>query len=111
MAEHIQHDYGIGMTWRIKDSLPQRRAVYYGKGIARRPSFIAREMLGAFLRLRIEPGGYRRLYLRGGLSHFGSLVMATLSERGTAETRVMKLSSGYALAPRGTVFDLAMTVH
>src|SRR5271170_4041075 len=44
------------------------RAVYYGKVIARRPSFIARELLGAFLRLRIEPGGYRKLYLRGGLS-------------------------------------------
>jgi hypothetical protein len=45
MPEHIQHDYAIGMTWRIKDSLPQRRAVYYGKVIARRPSFIARAML------------------------------------------------------------------
>ena len=56
MPEHIQHDYAIGMTWRIKDSPPQRRGVYYGKVIARRPSFIAREMLGAFLRLRIEPG-------------------------------------------------------
>ena len=96
------------MTWRIKDSLPQRRAVYYGKVIARRPSFIAREMLGAFLRLRIEPGGYRKLYLRGGLSHCGKLVMDALSKRGAAETRVLKLSSGYAQASRRAVFDRAM---
>ena len=108
MPEHIQHDYAIGMTWRIKDSLPQRRAVYYGKVIARRPSFIAREMLGAFLRLRIEPGGYRKLYLRGGLSHCGKLVMDALSKRGAAETRVLKLSSGYAQPSRRAVFDRAM---
>jgi len=108
MPEHIQHDYAIGMTWRIKDSLPQRRAVYYGKVIARRPSFIAREMIGAFLRLRIEPGGYRKLYLRGGLSHCGKLVMDALTKRGAAETRVLKLSSGYAQASRRAVFDRAM---
>ena len=108
IPEHIQHDYAIGMTWRIKDSLPQRRAVYYGKVIARRPSFIAREMLGAFLRLRIEPGGYRKLYLRGGLSHCGKLVMDALSKRGAAETRVLKLSSGYAQPSRRAVFDRAM---
>jgi hypothetical protein len=108
MPEHIQHDYAIGMTWRIKDALPNRRLVYYGKVIARRPSFIARAMLGAFLRLRIEPGGYRKLYLRGGLSHCGKLVMDTLSKRGAAETRVLKLSSGYALPSRRAVFDRAM---
>jgi hypothetical protein len=31
MPEHIQHDYAIGMTWRIKDSLPQRRAMKLGR--------------------------------------------------------------------------------
>jgi hypothetical protein len=108
MPEHIQRDYAIGMTWRIKDSLPQRRAVYYGKVIARRPSFIAREMLGAFLRLRVEPGGYRKLYMRGGLSHCGKLVMDALTKRGPAETRVLKLSSGHAQPSRRAVFDRAM---
>jgi hypothetical protein len=76
--------------------------------IARRPSFIARNMLGAFLRLRIEPGGYRKLYLRGGLSHCGKLVMDALAKRGEAETRVLKLSSGYAQPSKRAVFDRAM---
>src|ERR1035437_4665869 len=97
-----------GMTWRIKEALPDRRAVYYGKAIARRPSFIAREMLGAFLKVRIEPGDYRKLYERGGLSHCGKLVMDALSKRGAAETRVLKLSSGYAQPSRRAVFDRAM---
>jgi hypothetical protein len=108
MPEHIQHDYAIGMTWRIKDALPERRLVYYGKVIAGRPSFIARDLLGAFLRLRVEPGGYRKLYANGGLSHCGKLVMDTLSKRGAAETRVLKLSSGYAQPSRRAVFDRAM---
>lgn len=108
MPEHIQHDYAIGMTWRIKDSLPERRLVYYGKVIAGRPSFIARDLLGAFLRLRVEPGGYRKLYANGGLSHCGKLVMDTLTKRGAAETRVLKLSSGYAQPSRRAVFDRAM---
>jgi len=108
MPEHIQHDYAIGMTWRIKDVLPNRRAVYYGKAIAGRPSFIAREMLGAFLKLRIEPGGYRKLYERGRLSHCGKLVMDALCKRGAAETRALKLASGYAQASRRVAFDRAM---
>ena len=108
MPEHIQHDYAIGMTWRIKDSLPERRLVYYGKAIAGRPSFIAREMLGAFLRLRVDPGGYRKLYANGRLSHCGKLVMDTLTKRGAAETRVLKLSSGYAQPSRRATFDRAM---
>jgi hypothetical protein len=106
--EHIQHDYGIVMTWRFKDSLPGRRLVYYGKVIAGRPSFIARDLLGAFLKLRVAPGSYRKLYERGMLSHCGKLVMDTLTKRGAAETRVLKLSSGYAQSSKRAVFDRAM---
>src|SRR5271156_132762 len=95
VPEHLQHDYAIGMTWRIKDSLPQRRAVYYGKVIARRPSFIARNLLGAFLRLRIEPGGYRRLYLRGGLSHCGKLVMDALTKRAVFDRSMAELQEKF----------------
>ena len=69
LPEHIQHDRAIIMTWNLKDALPARKAVYYGKVIAGRPSFIALELLPAFLRLRVTPGGYRKLYERGALSH------------------------------------------
>ena len=41
LPHHIQHDHAIGMTWRLKDELTARRAVYYGKVIAGRPAFIA----------------------------------------------------------------------
>jgi len=108
LPEHIQHDHAIGMTWRLKDELAAKRLVYYGKAIAGRPSFIARDLLGAFLRLRVSPGGYRKLYTKGMLSHCAKLVMDALVKRGAAETRALKLTSGYAQPKSRTAFDRAM---
>jgi len=108
LPEHIQHDYAIGMTWRLKDDLPARRLVYYGKAIAGRPGFISRNFLSAFLRLRVAPGGYRRLYANGMLSHCAKLVMDALSKRGAAETRALKLTSGYSQPRHRPAFDRAM---
>jgi hypothetical protein len=108
LPEHIQHDRAIIMTWNLKDSLPARKAVYYGKVIAGRPGFIALELLPAFLRLRVAPGGYRKLYEGGALSHCAKLVMDALARRGAAETKALKLSSGYAQPNRRADFDRAM---
>lgn len=108
LPEHIQHDRAIMMTWRLKDDLPGRGAVYYGKVIAGRPSFVALNMLPALLRLRIAPGGYKRLYQRGMLSHCGKLVMDALTRRGAAETKALKLGSGYAQPKMRAEFDRAM---
>jgi hypothetical protein len=108
VPEHLQHDYAIGMTWRIKDSLPAKKLVYYGKVIGGRPGFIALDLLPAFLRLRVEPGGYLKMYRRGDLSLCAKLVMDALSKRGAAETRALKLSSGFDRPKRRTEFDRAM---
>ncbi len=108
LPEHLQHDYAIGMTWRIKDSLPAKKLVYYGKVIGGRPGFIALDLLPAFLRLRVEPGGWQRMYRRGQLSLCAKLVMDALSRRGAAETRALKLSSGFAQPSRRAEFDRAM---
>jgi hypothetical protein len=108
LPQHIQHDRAIMMTWNLKDTLPARKAVYYGKVIAGRPGFIALEMLPSFLRLRVPAGGYRKLYQRGLLSHCAHLVMDALSRRGPAETKALKLASGYAQPNRRAQFDRAM---
>src|ERR1700687_5755991 len=108
LPEHIQHDRAIIMTWNLKDTLPARKAVYYGKVMAWRPSFIALELFPAFLRLRVAPGGYRKLYERGELSHCAKLVMDALTRRGAAETKALKLSSGYAQPNKRADFDRAM---
>ena len=108
LPEHIQHDRAIMMTWRIKDTLPARKLVYYGKVIGGRPGFIARDLLGTFLRLRANPRGYRALYERGMLSHCAKLVMDALARRGPSETRALKLGAGYAQPKMRGEFDRAM---
>ena len=108
LPEHIQHDRAIMMTWNIKDTLPARKLVYYGKVFGGRPGFIARDLLGAFLRLRAEPRGYLALYARGMLSHCAKLVMDALTRHGASETKALKLSAGYAQARMRGEFDRAM---
>ena len=108
LPEHIQHDYAIVTTWRLKDVLPAKKSVYYGKALGGRPSFIALQLLPAFLRLRLERGGYRVMYERGELTHCAKLVMDALSRRGPSETRALKLASGHAGAGKRAKFDRAM---
>ena len=108
LPEHIQHDRAIMMTWNIKDTLPAKKLVYYGKVLGGRPSFIARSLLAAFLRLRVDPRGYRALYERGMLSQCARLVMDALSRRGAAETKALKLGAGFARAKMRGEFDRAM---
>ncbi|HLW72197.1 MAG TPA: hypothetical protein VKS22_16425 [Candidatus Binataceae bacterium] len=108
LPHHIQHDPALMMTWRLKDELPARGAVYYGKVIAGRPAFVALDLLPAFLRLRIAAGGYRKLYARGLLSHCAKLILDTLVRHGPAETKALKISSGYAQPNRRAEFDRAI---
>lgn len=108
LPHHIQHDYAIGVTWRLKDVLPTQRKVYYGKVVAGRPAFISLALLPAFLRLRAPGASYRTLFRRGELSRCAKLVMDALSRHPVAETRQLKLSSGYAQSSRRAEFDRAM---
>jgi hypothetical protein len=108
LPEHLQHDYAIGMTWRLKDSLPAKKAVYYGKVVGGRPGFVSLGLLPAFLRLRLRRGSYLDHYRRGELSLCAKLVMDVLTKRGACETAVLKLSSGYHGRKKRPAFDRAM---
>jgi len=108
LPHHIQHDRAIMMTWNLKDVLPARRAVYYGKVLGGRPSFIGLEMLSNFLRLRVAPEGYQKLYQRGMLSYCAKLVMDALTRRGPSETKALKLTTGFAQPKMRLEFDRGM---
>jgi hypothetical protein len=108
LPHHIQHDPAIMMTWNLKNVLPARGAVYYGKVLGGRPSFIALELLPCFLRLRLVPGGYRKLYQDGRLSHCAKLVMDVLTRRGPTETKALKLTTGFMQPKMRIEFDRAM---
>jgi hypothetical protein len=108
LPAHIQHDRAIMMTWQLKDALPARKAVYYGKVMGGRPGFIALDFLPAFIRLRGVTGGYRKHYERGMMSQCARLVMDALSRRGAAETKALKLGCGYSQPKQRAEFDRAM---
>src|SRR5206468_1695114 len=42
------HDAGIGLTWELKDTLPSKKRVYYGKLLKGRPLLVALELFPAF---------------------------------------------------------------
>lgn len=108
LPHHIQHDRAIMMTWNLKDVLPAKRAVYYGKVLGGRPSFIALELLPCFLRLRLTSIDYEKLYQRGVLSHCAKLVMDALTRRGPSETKALKLATGFVQPKMRPEFDRAM---
>jgi hypothetical protein len=108
LPHHIQHDRAIMMTWSIKDVLPARGAVYYGKVLGGRPSFIALKLLPCFLRVRVASEKYHKLYQRGLLSHCAKLIMDALTRRGPTETKSLKLSTGFAQPKMRGEFDRAI---
>ena len=81
---------GVGLTWELKDSLPARRAVYYGKLLKGRPVLVALDLFPAFYALvrgRQRARDYRKEYEEGRLSHAAKRLMDVLIRRHPLYTR------------------------
>ena len=84
------HDAGVGLTWNLKDVLPARRAVYYGKLLKGRPVLVALDLFPAFYALvrgRQRARDYRVEYAAGRLTHGARRLMDVLIERHPLYTR------------------------
>jgi hypothetical protein len=84
------HDRGVGLTWELKDRLPARRAVYYGKLLKGRPVLVALDLFPAFYALargRQRARDYRTEYDAGRLSHAAKRLMDVLIHRHPLYTR------------------------
>jgi hypothetical protein len=84
------HDAGVGLTWDLKDRLPARRAVYYGKLLKGRPVLVALDLFPAFYALvrgRQRARDYRAEYAAGRLSHPAKRLMDVLIRRHPLYTR------------------------
>ncbi len=59
MPRHTHSDYAIGVTWNLKDSLPDARKVFYARLLHGKPSLISLEFLPYFYRVfgPQQPGG------------------------------------------------------
>ena len=84
------HDAGISLTWELKDTLPARRQVYYGKLLKGRPVLVALDVFPAFYALvrgRQRARDYRAEYEAGRLSHAAKRLMDVMIRRHPLYTR------------------------
>jgi hypothetical protein len=106
------HDPGIGLTWDLKDTLPARRQVYYGKLLKGRPVLVALDLFPAFYALvrgRQRACDYRLEYEAGRLSMTARRIMDALMREHPQYTREMRGNS-FMLEPAKTrEFERAMT--
>lgn len=108
---HSHHDPDVGLTWTLKDTLPARRAVYYGKLLRGRPVLVALDLVPAFyalIRGRQRARDYRAEYEAGRLSHAARRLMDVLVRRHPLYTREWR-AEAFMLDPGSTrVFEGAV---
>jgi hypothetical protein len=105
------HDPGVGLTWELKDVLPQRREVYYGKLVQGRPVLVALDLFPAFYALvrgRQTAKDYTSEYAAGRLSLTAKRIMDGLMRESPQYTRGLRAEC-FMLEPSKTrEFERAM---
>lgn len=105
------HDAGIGLTWDLKDQLPARKQVYYGKLLKGRPLLVALDLFPAFYALvrgRQRARDYREEYAAGRLSLTAKRIIDAMMREHPQYTRELRASS-FMLEPSKTrEFERAM---
>ncbi len=105
------HDRGIGLTWELKDQLPARRQVYYGKLVKGRPVLVALDLFPAFYALvrgTQRARDYGSEYEAGRLSLTAKRIMDSLMRESPQYTRGLRAEC-FMLEPGKTrEFERAM---
>jgi crotonobetainyl-CoA:carnitine CoA-transferase CaiB-like acyl-CoA transferase len=105
------HDAGIGLTWELKDRLPAKRRVYYGKLLRGKPLLVALDVFPAFYALvrgRQRARDYRAEYEAGRLGVTAKRIMDALVREHPQYTREIR-ANVFMLEPGKTrEFERAM---
>jgi hypothetical protein len=91
------HDHALGLTWHWKDSLPARKAVWYGKLVRGKPTFVSLDLLPAFYALSSNYGGlddYLEQYADGRMSKEARTVYEALLAGGPSSTNALRKATG-----------------
>jgi hypothetical protein len=91
------HDHALSLTWNWKDSLPARKAVWYGKLVKGKPTFISLDLLPAFYALSSNYGeldDYLEQYADGRMSKEARTVYETLLASGPSSTNALRKATG-----------------
>lgn len=108
---HSHHDDGVGLTWKLKDSLPSARSVYYGKVVKGRPVLVALDLFPAFYALvrgRQRARDYVAEYEAGGLSLTARRLMDSLVRESPQYTRSLRAETFMLEAGKTREFERAM---
>lgn len=105
------HDAGVGLTWELKEALPARRQVYYGRLLRGRPVLVALDLFPAFYALgrgRQRARDYRAEYEAGRLSLTARRIMDALTRKHPQYTREIRASCFMLEPARTREFERAM---
>jgi hypothetical protein len=105
------HDDGVGLTWQLKDTLPARRHVYYGKLLKGRPVLVALDLFPAFYALvrgSQRSTDYVVEYRAGRLSHTAKRLLDTLADEHPQYTRSLRARAFMLEPARTREFERAM---
>ncbi len=105
------HDDGVGLTWQLKDDLPARRRVYYGKLLRGRPVLVALDLFPAFYALvrgRQRARDYRSEYAAGRMTHTARRLMDALTREHPQYTRELRANCFLLDPSRTREFEHAM---
>jgi hypothetical protein len=109
--KRTHHDAEIGLTWNLKDSLPAKRLVHYGKLVKGKPTLVSLGLFPAFCALIREgkgSGDYILDYRQGRMTRAAVLILDALNERGSLATPDLRKAVALHGAERTAEFDRAM---
>jgi hypothetical protein len=87
------HDHALGLTWTWKDTLPARKAVWYGKLLKGKPTFVSLDLLPAFYALSSNFGeldDYQEQYADGRMSSEARTVYEAILQAGPSSTAALR---------------------
>ncbi len=108
--EHSHYDPEWVLTWNLKDLLPAKRRVYYGKLLLGKPSMVSLVHFADFFALHgpAHDEQYRYDYEDGRLSRAAKQIMDALVERHPQTTKGLKHSTRLDASRSRRTFDEAI---
>lgn len=108
---HSHHDAGVGLTWELKDLLPAKRRVYYGKLLKGHPLLVALDVFPFFYALvrgRQRARDYRAEYEAGRLSLTAKRILDAMLREHPQLTRELRANSFMLESSKTREFERAM---
>jgi hypothetical protein len=108
--EHSHHDPELMLTWNLKDLLPARRRVYYGKLLLGKPGMVSLAHFPDFYALHgpAHDEQYLYDYENGLLSRAAKHIMDALAERHPQTTKELKRGTRLDGPKSRPLFDQAI---